>query len=471
MRCFTLCTVVAVAVVCSQHAGGYLQPPVKPPPEVLAWSMREVGAFYSFNMITMLANVSNTQYFCLGVGGSAQWLPPPDTFNPDMLDVEQWVRTAVAMGARYAVLTAQHCSGFSMWPTDIYKDTGFNYSYSTRYSKFRSGGYDVVKDFIAACDKYGIAPGIYYSLNQNYYLNVARGQVLNSPLVPGQANVSQDLYGLIVLAQMRELWSNYGQISEIWFDGGCSVPGTSDSISNLLLTLQPEAVYFNGCPADQRNAIRWVGTESGMPGYPIWSTSTSCSSGQGSPKGDIFCPAETDTTLQLGDHWFWRAGFPIRSLATLQQVYYDSVGQNTNLLLNVPANSSGLIEETSVERYVEFGQWVKDCFGRSVATTQGSGYQLELSGRGLEPVLLDHVLISEDQKLGQLVLNFTVSAVLPNSTETLLLRGESIGNKFIRPVPAVNASKVVLYVTAAYSEPTFQQFSIHNCNNTAKSYS
>ena len=117
-------------------------------------------------------------------------------------------------------------------------------------------------------------------------------------------------------------------------------------------------------------------------------------------------------------------------------------------------------------RYQEFGAWVKDCFDRSVATTQGSGYRLELTGRSLQPMLLDHVLISEDQSHGQLVLNFTVSAILPNSTETLLLEGEAVGNKFIRRVTAVNASKIVLYVTGAFAEPTFLQFSVHNCNHT-----
>ena len=110
---------------------------------------------------------------------------------------------------------------------------------------------------------------------------------------------------------------------------------------------------------------------------------------------------------------------------------------------------------------------MKGCFARSVATTQGSGYQLELSGRSLEPLLLDHVFISENQTLGQLVLNFTVSAVLPNSTETLLLQGESVGNKFVRRVTAVNATKILLYVTAAFAEPTFLQFSVHNCNHTS----
>ena len=349
---FSICVAVFAALChgLREKRAATLGSIARPTPDVLAWSKREIGAFFSFNMITMLSNVSNTQYFCLGVGGRGGWVPPPDTFNPDKLDVGQWVQAAVAMGARYAVLTAQHCSGFSMWPTDIHRETGFNYTYSTRYSKFRGGNYDVVKEFVTACASYGIEPGIYYSLNQNYYLNAGHGLVQNSSLVPGQAKVSQKLYGKIVLAQMRELWTNYGNLSELWFDGGCSVPGIDEDISTLLRTLQPHAVYFGGCPDDSRNVIRWVGTESGEPAYPIWSTSPNCAAGQGNPKGDFFCPAETDTTLQDFDHWFWRSGYPIRSLAVLQQVYYDSVGQNTNLLLNAAANSSGLIEEASFKR-------------------------------------------------------------------------------------------------------------------------
>lgn len=109
---------------------------------------------------------------------------------------------------------------------------------------------------------------------------------------------------------------------------------------------------------------------------------------------------------------------------------------------------------------------MKTCFGRSVATTQGSGYYLELTSVHQTPMVLDHILISEDQSQGQLVLNFTVSAVLPNSAEITLARGQSIGNKFIRPVNAVNASKLVLYVTEAFDIPTFLQFSAHNCNHT-----
>ena len=193
----------------------------------------------------MLAKETNTtQFFCIGVGGSGGWLPSPNLFDPDKLDLDNWLQAAVAFGAKYAVLTAQHCSGYSMWPTNIIDESGFEYKFSTRYSSFRGGGYDAVRDFVNSCRKYGVEPGIYYNLNQNYYLNVGQGLVLNSTLVPGQAKVSQEQYGKIVVAQMRELWTNYGDLSELWFDGGCSVPGIADQVADMLKELQPHATTF-----------------------------------------------------------------------------------------------------------------------------------------------------------------------------------------------------------------------------------
>lgn len=461
----TCLVLLALAASLSRHAGCE-GPGAAPQPtaDVLAWTEREIGAFYSFNMISVVTNESNTQYFCLGVGGSGGWLPSPDYFNPEKLDLDNWLQAALAFDAKYAVLTAQHCSGFSMWPTDISKETGFEYTYSTKYSSFRGGGYDVVRDFINSCKKYGIQPAIYYSLNQNYYLNSGHGIVQNNSLVPGQAKVSQELYGKIVLAQMRELWTNYGDLSEIWFDGGCSVPGISDNISSLLAELQPHAVYFGGCA--KQNNIRWVGTESGVPGYPIWSTADNCQAGLGNPAGNVFCPAETDTTLQQFDHWFWRPNFPIRSLSDLQAVYYHSVGQNTNLLLNTPANSSGLIEDSYFARYKEFGDWIQKCFGPGsiVAKTSGTGYTLQIVAQSGKSLQFNKVVVGEDQSKGQSVDNFAISAKFSNGTEGPILSGQAIGHKFVRDVGSVlSATVVVLNVTKALFEPTISQFSLHYC--------
>ena len=432
-----------------------------PSPDVLAWTKREIGAMFSFDMITLADNVSNTQYFCIGVGGEGGWLPTPDFFDLESLDLDNWVLTAMSFGARYAVLTAQHCSGFSLWPTDTYNATGFNYTYSTASSPYAGGSFDLVGAFVAACKKHGILPGIYYSLNQNYYLNVAGGKVLNTKLVPGQANMTQTLYGEIVLAQLTELWTNYGPLAEIWFDGECStVPGISSQIAKLQATLQPHAVSFQGC--GDVNNIRWVGTESGKPGYPLWSTSQDCAFGQGSPDGNVFCPAETDTILAAFDTWFWRPGVPLRSLSDLQQVYYDSVGQNTNLLLNVAPNKTGVVDLEAVDLYGQYGDWISGCFSKPLLQTSGTGTVFYLNSD--TPVTFNQVVISEDQTNGEAITEFVVAAVLPGGIKNIL-KGQSVGNKFIRPVNPVSTTNLMLIISSSLSssDSTIAQFAVYNC--------
>ena len=438
--------------------------PPKPTPEVLAWTKREIGAFFSFNMISELKE-DNTQYFCIHVGGDATSVVGPQYFNPWQINLDDWLEVAASFGAKYAVLTAQHCSGFSMWPTDIYEATGYHYNYSIQYAPLDNGKYDVVQAFIDSCKKYNIAPGIYYSLNQNFYLNVAQGKVMDSNnLAPGQVNVSQELYNKIALAQMTELWSHYGELSELWFDGGC-IPGLEKEISNLTATLQPHAVYFGGC--SQTNNIRWVGTESGEPSYPIWSTSMAteagCVYGTGDSNGPVFCPAETDTTLQLFDKWFYRGDDGYRNLTTLKTIYMKSVGQNTNLLLNVAANASGLIPDTAREIYKSFGDWIKSCFGTPVAKTSGTGYSFTLQLN--PPANITKVSVSEDQTDGEMVTRFTITVTTTTgASQPVVTVGQSIGNKFIADLgELVMAAEVNLVINNAFDTPNISDFSVYEC--------
>jgi alpha-L-fucosidase len=437
--------------------------PPKPTESVLEWSRREIGVMYSYGMISFMKSITlNTQYFCIGVGGGATTLPPPSLFNPVNMNMDNWLQAAVNVGAKYAILVAQHCGGFSSWPTDIYKETGFNYTYSIRYSPYKDGQYDMVKDFINSCKKHGILPGIYYSLNQNFYLNVGNGgHILNTSLVPGQVKVSQELYGRIVLAQMRELWTNYGELSEIWFDGGCGVPGISDDIRKLLSSLQSTAVYFGGC--SDSNNIRWIGTESGTPSYPVWTNSDGCSPGHGKANGNVFCPAESDTTLQLFDSWFWRPLLPIRTLDVLQNIYYKTVGQNTNLLLNVAPNDQGLVEDRSMERYSEFGSWIKACFGRAVISSSGKGDIVRLISAAGQPFRFDKLVIQEDQSNGASVTDFSIYNPIYNGT-TPIFSGQSIGNKLIVTFEnTLFAHYLVLNITQSFIEPVITHFGAYKC--------
>src|SRR5947208_12870274 len=79
---------------------------------------------------------------------------PASTYNPTHLDVRQWIRVAKDLGARYAVLTAKHMSGFCLWDSQ-----GYNYDVAASGNKT-----DVVAAFMAACNEYGIRPGFYYCI-------------------------------------------------------------------------------------------------------------------------------------------------------------------------------------------------------------------------------------------------------------------------------------------------------------------
>ena len=75
--------------------------------------------------------------------------PTPAMYNPSKLNTDQWMEAAKAMGAKYAVFVAKHCSGFLQWQSDLYP-------YGVKQSPWRDGKGDVVRDFVDSCHKYGI---------------------------------------------------------------------------------------------------------------------------------------------------------------------------------------------------------------------------------------------------------------------------------------------------------------------------
>ena len=166
--------------------------------------------------------------------------------------------------------------GFAIWPTKTTLPRN-NFTYDYRVPD----GQDIIRDFAESCSAVGVKLGIYYSVVENEYLNVAGGSVrAPSTVHTGQVGVTQDEYAEVVLQQLTELWTQYGDLAEIWFDGGFSVGGLQTKLLGLLNGTQPHASIFNGCGLSP-NAIAWIGTESGHAPYPVWNTQDGCPSGAG----------------------------------------------------------------------------------------------------------------------------------------------------------------------------------------------
>lgn len=139
----------------------------------------------------------------------------PATFAPTSLNTTQWVEAYQALGATSAVLTAKHGCGFLLWPSNVTIPSGAQYPYSVGRSDSAYHG-DVVAQFVASTKAAGLGHGFYYSLKDNYYLNVPGGGMpANGSVLPGQVKVTSEQYLDIVIGHLGELWGgNYGDLAE-----------------------------------------------------------------------------------------------------------------------------------------------------------------------------------------------------------------------------------------------------------------
>lgn len=434
-----------------------------PSPQQLKYG-GSISALIHFNMATFFHDgdpgcSAENWNGCDPLGGCNS--SDPRSFNPTSLNVSNWIVSMLAINAEWGVLTAKHGCGFLLWETNTTLPDGSPYGYNVNST------IPVMKMFAEAATAAGLGYGWYYSLTNNFRLNEF-GHTVKPPstLLPGQANVTQAQYEDIALAQMTEIWQSFGNLTEVWLDGGCG--DMCDKVMALLpQTLARNAVAFNGGGVSA-NAVRWCGTEMGNPakgpGGAVWST-TDCGwcpdgSGSGSPpnaSGALWYPSGIDTTLQQGDHWFYTPGDGIVPLSTLVTWYHNSVGSNGHLELDFAIDRTGQIDPIHAAAYAQFGAWQNSCYGKPLASASipaGSSF-IEFS-LPLSPVsgtcATDRISMVEDQTLGQVVIDYTVEFQDKSGGWNAFSEGTTIGSKRIDVISAaVEATALRLTIVSAFS--------------------
>ena len=175
------------------------------------YQQAEIHALIHFNMAT---------YFHDGDPGcdASNWNESSnaESFKPTRLNTSQWADVMVDLGAKGAILTAKHGCGFLLWPSNSKLPNGTRYPYQV------PDNLNVLKQFQDAMEERGIGHGFYYSLKNNFFLNAYNhvAGAAHVPPLPGQINVSQSEFESVALHQVTELWTQFGNLSEIWFDGG-----------------------------------------------------------------------------------------------------------------------------------------------------------------------------------------------------------------------------------------------------------
>ena len=268
-----------------------------------------------------------------------------EIFNPSNLDCRQWCRIAKAAGAKGIIITAKHHDGFCLWPSEYSTHT-------VRESNWRNGKGDVLKELSAACKEYGLKFGVYIS-----------------PWDRNHPDYGTPQYNDVFVNMMKELFTNYGPIWELWWDGanGEGPNGKKqvydwDLFKKTVKKLSPNTVIFS----DVGPHIRWVGNESGIAGETNWNTldTAGFTAGAGAPTNDtlsrgnvngkVWIPAECDVSVRPG--WFYHKeeDDKVKTPEQLFDLYLKSVGRGATLLLNVPPDRRGLIHENDSAALVEF---------------------------------------------------------------------------------------------------------------------
>jgi len=291
----------------------------------------------------------------------------PDIFNPTGMNTDKWIKTFKEVGFKGVVLTCKHHDGFCLWPS-AYTD------HSVKNSKWKDGKGDVVKEVRASCNKYDLKFGVYLS-----------------PWDRNRADYAKPSYVEYYRKQLRELFTNYGPVFEMWFDGanggngyygGANEKRSIDGLSyydwpstiKMVQKMEPKIVFFSDAGPD----IRWCGNEKGYVGETNWSllTTDTIYAGKagiedllnhGSEDGNQWLPAEVDVSIRKG--WFYHESEDslVKTPEQLFDIYLNSVGRGANLILNIPPDQRGLLHENDVKALKGWRKLIDEAFAKNIA--------------------------------------------------------------------------------------------------------
>ena len=272
-----------------------------------------------------------------------------EMFDPDMWDPHEWAKMAKAAGMKYVVLTAKHHEGFCMFDSRFtdYKST------NTPYGK------DIVKEYVEAFRAEGLKVGFYYSLldwhHPDYTIDSNHPQRQTSDSAYARLNKNRDMskYREYVKNQVRELLTNYGEISIIWFD--FSFPGKngkghddwdSENLLKMVRSLQPGIIVDDRLDLDNVEG-GWDFTSPEQVQVSKWPE-----------RNGKKVSWETCQTFS-GSWGYYRDEFTWKSPAQLLELLIESVSKGGNLLLNVGPTARGVFDSRAQDRLKAMGEWMK----------------------------------------------------------------------------------------------------------------
>lgn len=444
-----------------------------PSPAQVAWHRLEFYGFIHFG-----ANTFTDREW--GMGDE-----DPGVLAPTALDCRQWAKAAKAAGMKGLILTAKHHDGLCLWPT------------STTTHNITATGIkgDLVRMVADACREEGLKFGVYLS-----------------PWDRNNAEYGRPAYVETYRAQLRELLTGYGELFEVWHDGANGGDGyyggarenrTIDKLTyygwpetwDMIAKLQPKAVVFSDCGP----GCRWVGNERGITPETSWQTIDNGNRapglsyddlGTGKEGGTHWVGVEADVSIRPG--WFYHKSedSKVKSEWQLFDIWLQSVGRGSNLILNIPPDQRGLFHEIDAANLAKLGRILEGTFATNFARgamitassdrdnmeflasktldgnpdTAWASQDGELTGSLTvvlkQPAEFDVVRIEEAIAFGQRVRAFKVSIMADHQWQQVA-EATTIGPRRVLRLPAPVTAKMIRFeLTDCLAPPVISEIGV-----------
>ncbi|MHC5068358.1 MAG: alpha-L-fucosidase [Planctomycetota bacterium] len=269
------------------------------------------------------------------------------TFNPTGFDAEEWVQLALDAGCKYMVFTAKHHNGFCMFDSQVT-------DYDIMSSPFAR---DICAELAAACQKHGLKLSWYYSQpdwsEERYRVPFPGNDWFKQDGwqdQPWNTYLTDFLY-----PQLRELYTNYGTIDGVWWDGLGKHPDwwRTPELLNELRTINPDLISNHRCGPRTWRIGDYDGPENEVGRFQINRPWESC--------------------MRIGGAWGYTEGAAPHPLPDAISLLVRAAGNGGNLLLNTGPSPQGTIPDSHAQRYREMGAWLR-AYGDSIYATRGGPY-------------------------------------------------------------------------------------------------
>ena len=310
-------------------------------------------------------------------------------------NVKQLVDELWNAGFRKLIITAKHHNGFCIWQSD-YTDYDMG-----SVKNYKNGQGDILAEISEECTKKGMDMGLYLSPWDFHEPSFGFRN-------PGEESkpLSEDDYNIYYNNQLEEILSNEkygnaGHFVEVWMDGANNSPykqvydferwfNTIQKYEGKEAKQEADCLLFG---AGVHTTVRWIGNEDGLADENTWSKSIRQKNPQtgadellhsqnqkpnGDPNGKFsvgfengnqWTVPEADARITSG--WFWGENKKDpKSLKQLSEMYFNSVGHNATLLLNVPLNTDSEVDAPTLKRVQEFGQNIQQTFKTNLAKAE-----------------------------------------------------------------------------------------------------